>query len=401
MYLGIVYAYLPFMVLPLYAALVRLDPALLEAAADLGARPWRAFVTVTLPLSLPGVAAGFLLVFIPAVGRVRDPRAARRAGRAAGRPRALEGVLPEPRLAAGLGAGGRAAAAAGAPDPRCSSGCEGAAMSGGFAWLALALGCGLAFLYLPIAAAGAAIAFNDEPHAVSNGAASRSAGIAALLANERAASRPRCSRCGSRRSRRPSRWCSAALAGFALARFGASAAARCSARWSAAPLVMPEVVTGLSLLLLFVALAGADRLARRARRDDGRSRTPPSARPTSRWWCRRASPSVDREPGGGGDGPRRRGPGTVFRTVTLPLIAPALGAGWLLAFTLSLDDVVIASFVSGPAATTLPMLVFSQVRLGLTPEINALGDGDPGVGSGAFRSRCRLGAGPQAPRRAG
>lgn len=66
-------------------------------------------------------------------------------------------------------------------------------------------------------------------------------------------------------------------------------------------------------------------------------------------------------------------PFTAFRTVTLPLIAPALTAGWLLAFTLSLDDVVIASFVSGPAGTTLPMALFSMLRLGLTPEVNALG----------------------------
>ena len=67
------------------------------------------------------------------------------------------------------------------------------------------------------------------------------------------------------------------------------------------------------------------------------------------------------------------GPFTVFRTVTLPLIAPALAAGWLLAFTLSLDDVALASFVSGPAGTTLPMLVFSALRVGVTPEINAIG----------------------------
>ena len=59
--------------------------------------------------------------------------------------------------------------------------------------------------------------------------------------------------------------------------------------------------------------------------------------------------------------------------MTLPLIAPALAAGWLLAFTLSLDDVVLASFVSGPAGTTLPMLVFSALRVGVTPEVNALG----------------------------
>lgn len=72
-YLGIVYAYLPFMVLPLYARLERLDPALLEAAADLGAKPWRAFLHVTLPLSWPGIAAGCLLVFIPAVGEFVIP----------------------------------------------------------------------------------------------------------------------------------------------------------------------------------------------------------------------------------------------------------------------------------------------------------------------------------------
>jgi putrescine transport system permease protein len=72
-YLGIVYAYLPFMVLPLYARLERLDPALLEAAADLGAKPWHAFLHVTLPLSWPGIAAGCLLVFIPAVGEFVIP----------------------------------------------------------------------------------------------------------------------------------------------------------------------------------------------------------------------------------------------------------------------------------------------------------------------------------------
>ncbi len=72
-YVGIVYSYLPFMVLPLYAQLEKLDPALLEAAADLGCRPWRAFCRVTLPLSLPGIAAGALLVFIPAVGEFVIP----------------------------------------------------------------------------------------------------------------------------------------------------------------------------------------------------------------------------------------------------------------------------------------------------------------------------------------
>jgi putrescine transport system permease protein len=72
-YIGITCSYLPFMILPLYAALEKMDPALLEAAADLGCRPWRAFVAVTLPLSLPGVLAGSLLVFIPAVGEFVIP----------------------------------------------------------------------------------------------------------------------------------------------------------------------------------------------------------------------------------------------------------------------------------------------------------------------------------------
>lgn len=72
-YIGMVYAYLPFMILPLYTALEKLDNTLLEAAADLGARPWKVFLRITLPLSLPGVLAGSLLVFIPATGEYVIP----------------------------------------------------------------------------------------------------------------------------------------------------------------------------------------------------------------------------------------------------------------------------------------------------------------------------------------
>lgn len=72
-YVGIVYSYLPFMVLPLYAVLEKMDLSLLEAAADLGCRPIKAFFTITLPLSLPGIVAGSLLVFIPAVGEFVIP----------------------------------------------------------------------------------------------------------------------------------------------------------------------------------------------------------------------------------------------------------------------------------------------------------------------------------------
>ena len=132
-----------------------------------------------------------------------------------------------------------------------------------------------------------------------------------------------------------------------------------------APLVMPEVITGLSLLLLFVAvgldrgivtvilahitfsmcfvavvvqsrLISFDRSLEEAAQDLGAT------------------------------------PVATFFQVTLPLIMPAVLAGWMLAFTLSLDDLVIASFTSGPGATTLPMRIYSQVRLGVTPEINAI-----------------------------
>ncbi|MBV2359187.1 ABC transporter permease subunit [Thalassococcus sp. CAU 1522] len=132
-----------------------------------------------------------------------------------------------------------------------------------------------------------------------------------------------------------------------------------------APLVMPEVITGLSLLLLFIGinldrgiltivlahttfamcyvsvvvssrLTGFDQSLEEAALDLGAS------------------------------------PFEAFRLVTLPIIAPAVISGWLLAFTLSLDDLVIASFTSGPGATTLPIKIFSAVRLGVSPEINAL-----------------------------
>jgi putrescine transport system permease protein len=65
-------------------------------------------------------------------------------------------------------------------------------------------------------------------------------------------------------------------------------------------------------------------------------------------------------------------PGTVFRRITLPLVAPALVSGWLLSFTLSWDDLVITQFVAGPGSSTLPMVIFSKVRLGVSPDVNAL-----------------------------
>lgn len=161
------------------------------------------------------------------------------------------------------------------------------------------------------------------------------------------------------------------LAGLALARFGRFRGRATFTGMVTAPLVMPEVITGLSLLLLFVSfddwfgwpdgrgvttitiahitfsmayvavivqsrLAGVDESLEEAAQDLG-------SRPIRVLW-----------------------------DITLPLLAPAMMAGWLLAFTMSLDDLVIASFVSGPGSSTLPMVVFSKVKLGVTPDINAL-----------------------------
>src|SRR6202049_2253876 len=161
------------------------------------------------------------------------------------------------------------------------------------------------------------------------------------------------------------------IVGIVLARFGPFRGRTLLSAMTTAPLVMPEVITGLSLLLLFVALeqligwprgrgvltiilahitftmsyvavvvqsrlAGFDEALEEAAMDLG-------ARPA-----------------------------TVFLRITLPLIVPAIASGWLLAFTLSWEDVVVSQLVAGPASTTLPMVIFSKVRLGVSPDVNAL-----------------------------
>lgn len=130
------------------------------------------------------------------------------------------------------------------------------------------------------------------------------------------------------------------------------------------PMVMPEVMIGLSLLLTFIGI-GLDRgvatiVIAHATFCTGFVAVVVSAR------LRGLDRSLEEAAADLGAGPLR-----VLGTVTLPLLAPAIAAGALLAFTLSLDDLVIASFVSGPGATTLPMRLYSQVRLGVNPEINA------------------------------
>ncbi len=132
-----------------------------------------------------------------------------------------------------------------------------------------------------------------------------------------------------------------------------------------APLVMPEVITGLSLLLLFIAI-GLDRsittivLAHTTFSMCYVSVVVSSRLVTFDRSLEEAALDLGATPF------------HAFRLVTLPIIAPAVISGWLLAFTLSLDDLVIASFTAGPSATTLPIKIFSAVRLGVSPEINAL-----------------------------
>jgi len=135
--------------------------------------------------------------------------------------------------------------------------------------------------------------------------------------------------------------------------------------------VMPEVIIGLSLLLLFVAMESVIGWPA------GRGMTTiviahttfAMAYVTVVVQSRLAHMDLSLEEAALDLGAR---PLKVFFSITLPIIAPSLIAGWLLAFTLSLDDLVVASFVSGPGATTLPMVVYSSVRLGVSPEINAL-----------------------------
>lgn len=162
-----------------------------------------------------------------------------------------------------------------------------------------------------------------------------------------------------------------AAAGLALARFGRFPGRSPFTALLAAPLVLPDLLLGLALLLLFVLLeraigwppgrgAGTVMLAHVTL---GIAYVAFTVR------ARLAGQGTLLEQAAADLGAP---PLTVMRRITLPRLAPALATGWGLAFVLSLDDVVVASFVAGPGATTLPMLMFSTLRLGPTPVLNAL-----------------------------
>jgi putrescine transport system permease protein len=161
------------------------------------------------------------------------------------------------------------------------------------------------------------------------------------------------------------------LCGMALTRFGPFKGRTMLSGMAKAPLVMPEVITGLSLLLLFVTLEQLIGWPK------GRGFTTiviahvtfTMAFVTVIVQSRLAQLDESLEEAAMDLGAR---PAKVFFLITLPIILPAILAGWLLAFTLSWDDLVITSFVTGPGSSTLPVVIFSKVRLGVSPDINAL-----------------------------
>ena len=161
------------------------------------------------------------------------------------------------------------------------------------------------------------------------------------------------------------------LAGLVLSRFPRFSGRTLLSLMTTAPLVMPEVITGLSMLLLFVALEQLIGW--------------PAGRGVTTITIAHITFSMSyvtvivQSRLSGFDGSLEEAamdlgarPITVFRRITLPLILPAVLSGWLLAFTLSWDDLVISQFVAGPGSTTLPMVIFSKVRLGVSPDVNAL-----------------------------
>ena len=161
------------------------------------------------------------------------------------------------------------------------------------------------------------------------------------------------------------------LAAFALERYRRFHGRALFGLLTTAPMVLPEVITGLSLLLLFVALEQTTGWpsGRGATTITIAHMTFSMAYAIVVIQARLATVDRSLEDAAMDLGAR---PWKVFFVITLPLIAPAIASAWVLSFILSWDDIVITSFVSGPGSTTLPQLVFSKVRLGVSPDINAL-----------------------------
>ena len=369
--IGIVYSYLPFMILPLFTVLDKLDDSLLEASRDLGASAFRTFRSITLPLSLPGIYAGCLLAFIPMVGEFVIPDLL------GGNDTALIGRTlwteffnnQDWPLAAAIAVGMLVIliipiAALQRAQARADVRQVQAGLAGGRRWSAFnkaAIGIGLGFIYLPIALV-MVFSFNESRLVTvwagfslkwyellfQNTQLLQSAWLSLKLAIVSATAATVLGILAAMTLVRVRQFRGKSLFGFLVL----------------APIIIPEMVIGLAFLLLFVAidlprgfftlflahttfglcfvattvqarLAGFDTAVEEASADLGAS-----ARQT-------------------------------FWRITLPLILPGVLSGWALAFVLSFDDLIISSLTTGPGATTLPMRIYSQVRLGVTPEINA------------------------------
>ena len=371
-YLGIVYSYLPFMILPLYANLERLDIDLLDAAADLGARRWQAFVDVTLPL----VGAGHRR-WLPAGvhsrrRRVHDPGAPGWRRHADDRPCAVGRVLHQPRLAGRFSRVDHPGAAAGRADrlvpARRDPGAGGCAMRRRSLGLLGIVAFGYAFLYLPILSV-MIYSFNDSRLVTLWGGFSLR-WYAHLLEDEEVLEAALLSLRIAAVSATVAT-CLGALVALAMQRLTRLRGRLLLAGMITAPLVMPEIITGLSLLFLFISMAEwiGWPATRGATTITIAHITFSMAYVAVVVRSRLAGMDESLEEAAMDLGGR---PLAVFFDITVPMLLPALVSGWLLAFTLSLDDLVISSFVSGPGATTLPMLIFAKVRLGVTPDINAI-----------------------------
>ncbi len=364
------------MVLPIYTALIRIDYSLVEAALDLGARPLKTFFTVIVPLTKGGIIAGSMLVFIPAVGEFVIPELL-------GGPDSImigrvlwQEFFNNRDWYGGLSGSDHHVAAANCADnvvPQASAKKRGRTRMNNLPvvrspWRIVILLLGFTFLYAPMLML-VIYSFNSSKlvtvwagwstrwygELLRDDAMMSAVGLSLTIA---ACAATAAAILGT-------------IAAVVLVRFGRFRGSNGFAFMITAPLVMPDVITGLSLLLLFVALAHAIGW--------------PADRGMLTIWLahvtfctayvavvissrlRELDRSIEEAAMDLGATPLK-----VFFVITLPMIMPAIISGWLLAFTLSLDDLVIASFVSGPGATTLPMLVFSSVRMGVNPEINAL-----------------------------
>ena len=371
MYIGIVYSYLPFMILPLYATLAKMDPALLEAAGDLGATPQRGVLAGDVPAVVARGRRRRAALLHSHRRRIRDPGSSGGLRLADDRPDPVAANFSPTRTGRWLRqlrwccwccwwdrwyftTGCSAASWRGVDDAR--------ALTPDIPFNITSLALGFAFLYLPIVIlviysfnASRLVTvwggwstrwytefFNDRAMLdaawMSLRVATVSATIATILGT---------------------------LAAIALTRAERFRGRTLFSGMLYAPLVMPEVITGLSLLLLFVA-AGAER-----------GFWTVTIAHTTLTMCfvavvvqSRLAPldrSLEEAAMDLGCDPVQ-----AFLSVTLPLILPSIAAGWMLAFTLSLDDVVIASFTTGPGSATLPIRIYSEVRLGVKPEINAI-----------------------------